>query len=221
MARPVSSTRPALPVIALAACAMLAGPGHAADGAQTAARPAVATHKGIATLAKAEATDAARETDNGKIPEVLQDVGLLPKPVARLREQIIEAAYSGDIERLRPILEANGDPPVVSFGDASVDPIAFWKAASGDGEGREILAIMIEVLEADFVRIEKGTPEELYVWPYFAQYPLGQLTPAQEVELYKLVTAQDKQDMDQFGAYNFYRAGISPDGRWRYFVAGD
>lgn len=181
---------------------------------------------GVKPIPVEPGTDSGKATaedrnDAGKVPEVLSDISLLPAPVARLRAQILEAAHSGNIEKLRPILDGNDSPPIVSFGDASVDPIEFWKAASGDGDGRELLAILIEVLEADFVHVEPGTPNELFVWPYFAQYPLNQLTPAQEVELYKLVTAQDKQDMDQFGAYNFYRAGISPDGRWRYFVAGD
>lgn len=162
------------------------------------------------------------EPGNGPwTPDILSDPSLLPAPVARIRQQLLEAAYSGDIERLRPILEGNEGPPIVSFGGESPEPIAFWKQASGDGEGRELLAILIEVLESDFVHVEAGTANELYVWPYFAYYPLDRLTPAQEVELYMLVTAQDKRDMDQFGAYNFYRIGFSPDGRWHYFVAGD
>ncbi len=36
--------------------------------------------------------------------EVLSDVSKIPAPVARMRELIVEAAASGDIERLRPLL---------------------------------------------------------------------------------------------------------------------
>ncbi len=36
--------------------------------------------------------------------EVLTDVSKIPEPVARMRELIVEAAASGDIERLRPLL---------------------------------------------------------------------------------------------------------------------
>ena len=50
---------------------------------------------------------------------------------------------------------------------------------------------------------------------------IAKLTPAQQVELYRLVTAQDVKDMREFGSYIFYRAGITPDGQWQYFVAGD
>jgi hypothetical protein len=155
-----------------------------------------------------------------KAPEIQRDLSMLPAPVARIREQILEAAKSGDIERLRPILEANGVTPTFSFG-GDADPIAFWKEASGDGEGREIMAILIEILESGFVHSGAGTKDEIYIWPYFVDMPLDKLTPEQEVELYELVTAQDVKDMREFGAYIFYRAGFTPDGQWQFFVAGD
>ena len=43
----------------------------------------------------------------------------------------------------------------------------------------------------------------------------------QRVELFKIVTAGDFDDMKQFGAYIFYRVGITPAGQWTFFVAGD
>lgn len=153
-------------------------------------------------------------------PKIQRDLSMLPAPVARLREQILEAARSGDIERLRPILQANGITPTFSFAGDD-DAIAFWKEASGDGEGRELLAIMIEIFESGFVHSGAGTKNEIFIWPYFTEMPLDALTPEQEVELYELVTAQDVKDMREFGAYIFYRAGITPDGQWQFFVAGD
>jgi hypothetical protein len=132
----------------------------------------------------------------------------------------MEAARSGDIERLRPLMEAQPEPPSVSFGDPG-DPIEYLKALAGDAEGREILAILLEVLEAGFARVGEGTPEEIYVWPYFAQYPLEALSPEQNVELFTLLTAADLEDMRAYGAYTFFRVGIATDGRWLFFVAGD
>jgi hypothetical protein len=156
----------------------------------------------------------------GVSPQVHYDISVLPPPVARMRAQIMEAAQTGDVERLRPVLEANELPPTFSFGDET-DPIEHWKAAAGDPDGREILAIMIEILEAGFVHLDAGTPQEMYVWPYFYGLPLDSLTPSQEVELYKLITPHDRQGMEDFGAYIFYRLGIGPDGTWHFFVAGD
>ncbi len=154
------------------------------------------------------------------VPEVLYDISKLPVPVRRLRQQIIDAAATGDIEKLRPIVEANDPPPQFSFDEVG-DPIAFLKSSSGDEGGREILAILTEVLEAGFVHIGAGTKDDIYVWPYFAYYPVDKLTPRQLVELFKLVYAGDYEDMKAYGTYIYYRVGISPDGTWRFFVAGD
>ncbi|KAB2863904.1 MAG: hypothetical protein F9K43_18520, partial [Bauldia sp.] len=92
---------------------------------------------------------------------------------------------------------------------------------SGDEQGHEILAILYEVLSAGYVKLAEGTPEEMYVWPYFFAVPLDALTAPQRVELFKIVTAGDYEDMKNYGAYIFYRTGISPEGRWLFFVAGD
>lgn len=154
------------------------------------------------------------------VPVVEYDPAKLPTPVRRLREQIIEAASTGDIEKLRPIIEANGEPPEFSFNEVG-DPIDYLKSLSGDEEGREILAILIEVLEAGYVHVDVGTPDEAYIWPYFARYPVDKLTPRQMVELFKIVFAGDYEDMKTYGAYISYRIALSPDGRWRFFLVGD
>ena len=154
-----------------------------------------------------------------EIPVVEYDFSKLPTPVARLREQIIEAASTGDPEALRPIIDANGEPPDFGPGEDDSDPIAFLKSQSGDPEGREILAIIIEVLDAGYVHVDVGTPDEMYVWPYFARYPVDKLTPRQLVELFKLVYAGDYEDMLTYGLYTSFRAGIAPDGTWRFFLS--
>jgi hypothetical protein len=109
----------------------------------------------------------------------------------------------------------------LSLSEIEGDPITFLKGLSGDAEGQEILAIMEEVLNAGYVHVDAGTPQELYVWPYFFAVPLDKLDARQRVELFKIVTAGDYDSMKQFGAYIFYRVGIAPDGQWAFFVAGD
>ena len=101
------------------------------------------------------------------------------------------------------------------------DPIAFWKVNYPDSEGLEVLSILIGVLETGFVRVDEGTPQEMYVWPYFVRMPLKTLTPPQKVELFRIMTGADYKDMLDFGAYAFYRVGIGPDGTCHFFVAGD
>jgi hypothetical protein len=164
--------------------------------------------------------EAAAPGDTG-LPEVLYGTASLPEPVRKMRERLLEAARTGDIDKMRPVLESNETPPVVSLGEQQSDAIAFWKEQSGDGEGREILAILMEILEAGYLHVDKGTPQEMYLWPYFAQYPLEKLTPEQLVELFKLITGSDFKEMKEYGAYIFFRLGIGPDGTWHFFVAGD
>ena len=160
------------------------------------------------------------EPDDEPVPTIHYGETDLPAPVARMRDALLEAARSGNVEDMRVVLEMNEVMPTLSFGEIA-DPIEFLKQSSGDGEGREVLAILLEVLQAGWVHIEAGKPQEMYVWPYFAQYPLDKLTPPQLVELFEIVTAYDYKEMQTYGAYIFYRVGIGPDGTLHYFVAGD
>lgn len=180
-------------------------------------------------LAPATPGDAGSETGaepagaaggSAALPRILRAESEMPEAVRETRRKLMEAAKSGDLEQLRALMNAQPQPPSVSLGDPG-DPIEYLKALSSDADGREILAILLEVLESGFVRVEPGGPEELYVWPYFAQLSLETLTPAQLVELFTLLTAADYEDMRSYGSYTFFRVGIAPDGRWLFFLAGD
>jgi hypothetical protein len=154
------------------------------------------------------------------VPEIITDVARLPPAVARARERILAAARSGDPHKLVALMQEGSTMPVFSFSDDS-DPIAFWKANYPDSDGVEALSILINVLEAGFVHADVGSSQEIYLWPYFARVPLNALTPAQRVELFRIVTGADYKEMVEFGVYSFYRLGIAPDGSWQFFVSGD
>lgn len=171
-------------------------------------------------------TDTARPTDDGApsvtgpLPTVHYDLGELPPPVAAMRLKIIEAAKSGDVEALRPVIELSKPAPLFSsLGEG--DPIELLKAASGDDAGREIMAILLDVLDAGYVIRNEGTPQARYVWPYFAEFPPDTLTPRQLVELYRVMTAGDFDEMRGAGSYEFYRLELGADGRWLLFMSGD
>ena len=153
--------------------------------------------------------------------EIRYDTDILPMPVKRMRELIMDASRTGDLEALRPLLGNGANITQLSFGDVGGDPIEYLRSGSGDAEGHEMAAILLEVMEAGYVVFDEGTPDELYVWPYFTAIALESLTPKQRVELFKLVTAGDYEDMLSFGAYIFFRVGITAQGRWLFFVAGD
>jgi hypothetical protein len=152
----------------------------------------------------------------GNAPEVLYDLNLLPKDIKSTLEDIVVAAQSGNIDDMLPVLEQNELPPMLSAA-AVPDPIAFWKKASADGQGRDVLAAMLNVFSSGFVR--KGSGKDvMYIWPYFAEIDLKALTPAQEVELYRLMPVAQALAMKQSGKYTYYRAGIGSDGVWHYFM---
>jgi len=155
---------------------------------------------------------AQRSADKGKghlapasaVAEIITDLSRLPAPVARTRERLLAAARSGDLQQLAALM--NDSTPVFSFTDEK-DPVA--------------LSILTMILEAGYVRVDEGTPQEMYVWPYFVRMSLSALTPQQKVELFRIVTGADYKDMMKLGVYAFYRVGIGPDGTWHFFVTGD
>ncbi len=155
-----------------------------------------------------------------KIPEIVADVSRLPDPVARMRERILAAARSGDLNKVATVMQSNETMPIFSPTDAR-DPATYWKENYPESAGLEALSILIGVLESSFVHVEQGTPQEMYLWPYFARMPLRALTPEQKVELFRLITGPDYKEMAEAGHYSFYRVGIGPDGTWHFFVSGD
>jgi len=159
-----------------------------------------------------------RFTPSSSAPEIITDLGRLPAAVARTRDRILTAARSGDLQQLATLM--NESKPIFSFTDDK-DPVAFWKANYPDSDGVEALSILTTILETGFVRVDEGTAQEMYVWPYFVRMPLKALTAPQKVELFRIITGADYKDMIAFGAYAFYRLGIGPDGTWHFFVAGD
>ena len=157
----------------------------------------------------------------GALPEIQRDFSKLPKPVLRMRKLILEAARQGEIEKLRSLIGSGETATNLSLGELEGDPIDHLKSLSGDNEGLEILGILIEILEMGYVHLDAGTDDELYVWPYFFSWPINSLTAEQKVEMYTVLTAGDVEDSVNFGGYIFYRAGIKPDGSWKFFVSGD
>jgi hypothetical protein len=155
-------------------------------------------------------------SDQGQVEGPLYDFNALPEPVKRMLGQIAEAAQSGEIENMRTVLESNELKPMVTTAYVE-DPIAFWKKQSADGAGRDVLAAMLDVMSSGFIRTGKGQ-DEMYVWPYFAETDLAKLTPAQEVEFYRVVAPALAVPMKRSGKYSYYRLGISPSGVLHYLV---
>jgi hypothetical protein len=136
-----------------------------------------------------------------------------------MREAILSAVRSGQIEELRQAYELNELRPTLADQPVS-DPVAYWKQVSSDGQGLEVLAALGEVLDAGYVVLPLGRDLEnnrVYVWPYFAEMPLDKLTPGQEVELLRLACPAAVREMKAQNRYTSWRIAIGADGVWHSF----
>lgn len=174
--------------------------------------PGGATDSGVANPTSEEA--------ESPLPAVHYDLSTLPPAVAAMREKIIAAARSGDEAQMRAVIGLSNPAPVFSS-TGEGDPIDIMKTASGDKAGLEVLAILLDVLDAGWVVKGEGTSQVRYVWPYFAELPPNALNRRQLVEVYRVLTAGDFEEMRAVGSYEFYRLEIAADGRWLMFMAGE
>lgn len=141
----------------------------------------------------------------------------LPEPVQRMREAIMDAARTGDIDRMQAVLEMSELKPMTGSGPGE-KAIDFWRRTSADGAGRALLAAMLNVFDTNCARVDgKGGPD-MYIWPGFSERPLTTITPVEEVELYRIVPADKADPMKKAGKYQSYRGAIGADGTWHYFV---
>jgi hypothetical protein len=150
---------------------------------------------------------------------MIADPSRLPPAVAAMRERILAAARSGDPQKLVALMQASAIMPVFTRTQRQ-DPGAIWKESFPDSAGVEALSILVSILEVGAARLDADTPQEIYLWPYFAQLPLNALSQAQKVDLFRIITGSDYKEMLELNRYSFYRLGIAPDGAWRYFVPG-
>lgn len=164
--------------------------------------------------------DQPAEQPAAPLPEVHYDLSTLPPAVAAMRDRIVAAARSGDEAEMRQVIGLCSPPPTFSS-TGEGDPIDILKAASGDDAGLEILAILLDVLDAGWVVKNEGTPQARYIWPYFAELPPDALDRRQLIEAYRVLTAGDFDEMRAVGSYEFYRLEIAADGRWLMFMSGE
>lgn len=139
----------------------------------------------------------------------------LPEPVAEMRDAIVAAATDCDFDRLAGLPQPGAF--TYSFGDSG-DPAAFWRRAEADSEP---LAALVHFLNRPFAtRATDGVTQ--YVWPRAYVYDSWEAVPAEDRDgLRPVYDAEDFERFDQFGSYTGYRIGITADGDWVFFVAGD
>lgn len=179
---------------------------------------AFAQTSGTQSFSKGQAGIAAE----GATGEVRHGTVGLPGPVIEMRDAILAAVKSGRIEDLKVAIEMNEMKPAFSSGPVP-DPIAKLRSSSADGEGREVLAALGNILESGYVAVPAGRDIEnnrIYVWPHFAETGTKTLSPSAEVELYRLAPAADVRRMRESGRYDGWRIGIGADGVWHFLLRG-
>lgn len=146
----------------------------------------------------------------------------LPDHVADVRDAILTAARTGDINELKSAFEVSGNVPDLGMSPRS-DPIKVLKDRSADPQGRDTLAAIIEMLDMPPATLPFGNDIEnnlIYVWPYLSTRPLDKLTPAEEVDLYRLVSPELAAEMHKKKRWLWWRIVISADGTWTLFRKG-
>ena len=141
----------------------------------------------------------------------------LPAEVAKVRSELLAAATGCDVERLGSKAEADGTS--YTFG-GGFDPAAYWGDLETNGETP--LADLVRLLELEPALYDVGEGSVYYVWPAVYALPdWSDATEEQRQELADLFGADQLAGWDSFGGYIGYRVGITIDGRWAFFVAGD
>jgi hypothetical protein len=145
----------------------------------------------------------------------------LPQGVADVRAAIIAAATSCDYQALVTLA---GERFTTSFGGGGSEMFEEWESM-GDGK----LGILVRLFGLGFARQEfEGDASQalgssvLYVWPAAFDYDTWEEIPDELVE--ELLAIHTQEELDQiagFGSYAGWRTGITEEGDWAFFVAGD
>lgn len=188
---------------------------HAALGAKLGAAEPSPGGKNAATAQKGPAGSAkSMITQKEALP------AQLPVAVRDMIDAIMSAVHSGRIEELSTAVDWNEMKPDLAPEGPVADPIAYWKNISADGNGRSILAVLGNLLQTTPSSIAAGKDIEnnkVFIWPGFSDNALSKLTPAEEVDLYRLAPAAEAAVMKAKGKYTGWRLAIGADGTWHSF----
>ncbi len=148
---------------------------------------------------------------------------VLPPAVGAMRDAILEAVQTGEIDDLKIALDLNELKPELAA-ETVADPVAFWRKASSDGTGRDILSSLGVLLELPHTIQPLGKDPEntgLYIWPAFADRPIAQLSAEEDAQLARLEPPESVARMKAAGRYTGWRVVIGADGVWHSFRRHD
>lgn len=105
-----------------------------------------------------------------------------------------------------------------TFGDGT-DPAEHWRRLEAGSDTP--LRFLVELLQRPFRRVEGGGPGGVRLALGVHLPVVGRRPGGRPGALRPLYGASDFELFEQFGAHVGHRVGITADGEWLYFVAGD
>ena len=157
------------------------------------------------------------------LSEPMTDANALPRAVSAIRQKILQACGTRDIEALRVPIDWNEVRPLFERGAKRApgeDPIERLRALSFDRKGDEILTLLRNVLRQAYL-IETRGKARMFIWPAFALKPPADPLPDERQIMLSCVRFEDLARTDQHGRPPAMRIGISDDGVWHYFWSAD
>lgn len=147
----------------------------------------------------------------------------LPRHVAEMREALLAASRSGRLDDLYAVIDMS--PTLPDVGNAhGTDAVAHLRAGSADGNGYDVLAALQEILSMPPAVLPFGRDLEnnlIYVWPYLAERAYDTLTPAEHIDLHRLVDSSKIAEMRSRKRWTWWRIAIAADGSWVSFKRPD
>jgi hypothetical protein len=149
------------------------------------------------------------------------DVTGLSRQAADVRTAVIDAAVACDFATMTSLA---GEGFTTSFGGGGAEMLQEWEEA---GEGK--LGVLLRLLATGYaVQTFEGDAAEalgsdtLYVWPAaFARDTWEEITDEEMADLLTIYTQEELDEIAGFGSYAGWRTGITGEGDWLFFVAGD
>ncbi len=133
-----------------------------------------------------------------------------PDAVLRKRAAMLAAAQAADYDGLAELADPGGFEYTFG-GPVEGGPAAYWRQAEARGEEPTPANALAAILRMPYT-LSHG----VYVWPFAYDKTEEELTPYEQGLLKPLGRGGAFAD-----GYLGWRAGIQPDGRWVFFVAGD
>lgn len=175
----------------------------------------------MANSSSSKAPSSSKTPPAPRVDGPLDDFASLPPRVAALREKILDACATRDVEALKVPIQWAETPPIFLRGPGRpknfAEIVDFLRARSFDKRGVEMTTILRAVFESPFARKQEG-PFETYVWPADALLWPPARDSGTVARLHAFVRFADLGLLDAQGRPLIHSAGIGKDGTWHWFT---